>query len=599
MCGINGTTHPDPEAIKRMSAETSHRGPDYLGFFTDKDIAISHNLLSIRGSGDISKQPYSLDERWVLSFNGQIYNTERLIREHNLNPDENLRNLDTYILNLLIQKVGIDFCKYIHGMFAIALYDRIQKKLWLFRDPSGQKPLYFYNKGGIFAFSSEIKAILSLADVDNTTDDQAIALSCSLGYLPGDRTIFKHIKKLNPSQFLCFDLKSHNLALNYFRPETSNYYAEMDELQALESLVDEHLQSKAEISINLSGGLDSSIIASLASKSGRQIYSYTTFFENCDPSYNQDAELARKMTKDFNFKHSQLNISHQDYLDNFIESYEAVEEPNYNISLPAYLITAKAEGINGDKLRVVLSGDGGDEIFGGYTYYQELQRQYKMMRLLTYPIYNFLKSLKRKEYMHFENPVSRWLFFKKFKTEFLSAEINNEILSKELTEIINPEIISKLKNKGPINQAMLLDRSLWLNAENFIRSDKIFMTQSMEMRCPFAFQPFRDYIDSRFTDKDYFKNGQNKFKIRGIVNDILPDYISKRPIKTGWRSPIESWYDNKTKNLFLEILPNKDSNLIKWSKVKRLVQNSDKWPGKVVHLYLSLAILSEKFKINL
>jgi asparagine synthetase B (glutamine-hydrolysing) len=156
-------------------------------------------------------------------------------------------------------------------------------------------------------------------------------------------------------------------------------------------------------------------------------------------------------------------------------------------------------------------------------------------------------------------------------------------------------------NEKTILHMMKNDRKYWLPGENFIRSDKLYMSQSMELRSPFSYTPFRDYIDSLLTEKDYFKGDKNKIWLRNYAEGRLPDYITHRKNKTGWRAPVEYWYDKEFKKVFLDIISERigKGSIVNWQKVLEKIETTDKWPKKMIHLYLSLAILSNKFNLNI
>jgi asparagine synthase (glutamine-hydrolysing) len=582
MCGINAFTGSNRDLIEKMNATLSHRGPDFAGVYIDDDVTMGHLLLSIREVSDISKQPYCLDNEWVLLFNGQIYNTEQLKKSlSNLDPEK--EKLDTYILYKTIQTFGWDFISKVHGMFAIVLYNKNEKKIRAYRDQSGQKNLYYYHYENKFILSSEIKGILE-HPIDRTEDIEAVGIACYLGYIPGNKTLFSHIKKIEPGYYI--EYYKNNFLTSPYTYESTAYYPKEPE-KAFELLVREHIQSKDRVSINLSGGLDSSLLLHEIAKTGYTIDSYTTSFADSADIFNEDALLAKKLSTDYKTNHREIVITKQDYLNNLIESYETIEEPNYNISNPIYLITAKTEGVHGDKKRVTLSGDGGDEIFGGYSYYKEQLRLESQKKFLPTWLYNFIKNKRNKTHIDYSNLDERWLLSKKLGKNFGPDFDHSNFIS----YTNDPVILHMMKN----------DRLYWLPGENFIRSDKLYMSQSMEIRSPFAYTPFRDYIDSFLTEKDYFQGEHNKVWLRAYAEGRLPDYITKRKNKTGWRAPVEYWYDHNFKKLFLDIIEERigKGSVINWTEVKKEIENSDTWPKKNIHLYISLALIAKKFNLHI
>jgi asparagine synthase (glutamine-hydrolysing) len=603
MCGINGFTANDKIKIEKMNKALEHRGPDYAGIYLDQDVSFGHLLLSIRADNTVSKQPYKDNPDWVLLFNGQIYNTEFIKKTYlqDIHIDPEHKELDTYILYKLIEKYGWDFISKIHGMFAIALYHVPEKKLRLYRDPSGQKLLYYALDKKTFVFSSEIKGLIDYGIIPEA-DAEAISFAATVGYMLGEKTILKGVSKLEPSQCVTYDVKAGTVEKTWFKSESDNYYPDNVD-DAFQQLIVEHLQSKQKIALNLSGGLDSSALLYEMSRAGHSIHSYTTFF-NIDGSaeqskkYNTDAVLAKRLAEDFKAIHTEITVSKKEYIENFIESYACIEEPNYNISLPVYLLTAKTEGIHGAGNRVVLSGDGGDELFGGYPSYLESQKIQSKINKVTPVLYNFIRWLRDGSYFNYANAGERWYTMKQLPTKLKQPE-NKAAYRKYVTQALKHYFdIYKIKS-DPVYELMLVDRVIWLASENFIRSDKLYMSQSMEMRCPLSYHPFRMYIDKKLTANDYISESENKIFMRKHYEGKLPDYIVHRPEKTGWRAPVDIWYDQEVKNMFLSIIGNRQGEIVDWDGVRALIAEKESWPGKVVHFYLSLALLADRYKLTI
>lgn len=595
MCGINGFAFSSLTKLKEMNTIIKHRGPDYAGEYCDAHISIGHVLLSIRDNVDKSRQPYfQNNSEWILAFNGQIYNTHEIVNQY-LADGRDPHTLDTELLYALIQKYGWNFIDKIHGMFAIALYNKQENVIKLYRDPSGQKNLYYYYDSHQFIFSSEIKAILSHS-INKDANSDAVSIACSIGYLPGQYTLFQNIYKLLPSECVTYDLNKREVSKNFYKSHFSDGY---NKHSILSDIMAEHLQSKVNISLNLSGGLDSSLILHEASKLNYRLDTYTTYFDiPKEHTLNEDALLAKKLSLDYDTNHSEIFVTKESYFDNFLEAYGLIEEPNYNISLPIYLQTAKQEGMHGDKKRVVLSGDGGDEVFSGYSYYLANKKYDLFIKWMTPYLFNKLKN-KGKTHYKYQNIPERWFSFKNMGNGYLKSTTNFEATLNYISEIYG--YYHKLYGieKSSVHNMMLLDRVIWLASENFIRSDKLFMSQSLELRSPLSYMPLRNFFDNNLHKTEYINEHNNKLFLRTHYQNALPKYILDKK-KSGWRAPVEIWYDKKYKDLFLDILSSVDesSDLIDWNKIKSKVYQTDKWPGKNIHLYLSLAILSSKYKLN-
>jgi asparagine synthase (glutamine-hydrolysing) len=594
---MNGFIGRDERLLAEMNAAIAHRGPDFAGTYVDDDVSLGHRLLAIREAAEASRQPFTKPgSPWVLLFNGQLYNTRELKRE--LGPEHAQTDLDTALLFAMIERHGWGFIERVHGMFAIALYHRDSRRVRLYRDPSGQKVLYYYLKDGRFAWSSELKALLTDPRVDRTVDEEALALAARFGYVPGVKTLHRFIRKVHLSEEVTFDLASKAISSRFYESRADGYFPEDDEA-AFRLLIEEHLQSKRPVAINLSGGLDSSLLVHEMSRLGHEVHTYTDFFVGEDEAFNADALLARRLSKDYGTRHVEIPIRPEDVLENLVPGWLAVEEPNYNIGIPIYLATAKREGARGDGWRVILSGDGGDEIFGGYDYYRLNRRIDRMQRLLTPPLYDFLKNLRDRLDYRYEVPIERWMFFRTFHRRFVPRGRDGD--KAYMRSVTDPLLRLYALKDDSLSMTMMMDRLLWMGAENLIRSDKLTMSQSLELRAPLAYHPFRLHMDRRIAAADRLDDRTNKIFLRRHYKGKLPDYIVDRLDKSGWHPPMKRWYDQRFKDLFLDIVTSVEGNdgPVRWKEVKRWIEGCDGWPGKIAHLYLSLAVLSRQWKLGI
>lgn len=597
MCGINGFIGHDEAALGRMNAATAHRGPDFAGIFTDGALSLGHVLLSIRDAAEASRQPVRRPgSPWVLAFNGQLYDTRALKKRLGKGFED--VDLDTTLLYALIEREGWDFVGRIHGMFAIALYNVDEGVVRLYRDPSGQKLLYYYHDGKRFIWSSEIKAILTHPGIDRSPDPEAVAVAAALGYIPGGKTLFRRIRKLNLSECVTYDLRAKAFSVAPFASLPTEGYPD-DADAAFRQLIEEHLQSKRPIAINLSGGLDSSLLVHEMSRLGHEIRTYTTRFEGGEGKYNVDADLAARLASDYGAKHTEVLVTKASFLARLEEAYRIIEEPNYNISLPAYLQIAEREGARGDGNRVILSGDGGDELFSGYPHYAESRKIDRWRALLTPGLYDALKAWRNGRMIRYGRPEERWMAFRAFRKRFLRDDATDVV--GYVRETAEPYRKAYGGLKDSVRDMMAYDRALWMGGENFIRSDKLYMSQCLELRSPLSYQPFRAHWDARLKGSDLVGGTVNKPFLRRHYRGKLPDYIVDRQDKAGWRSPVADWYDAGFKTLFLDAIASVESGgeLVDWPRVKRMIETAEGWPGKYAHLYVSLAILAKGYGLRI
>ena len=595
MCGFTGVNKNSIDFIDKSNKLMNYRGPDYAGSYTDQNISLGHVLLSLRGPVEDGIQPVQKEgSPWILLFNGQIYNTRNICKHNHINETSS----DTVILYKLIQKYGWDFYEHIEGMYAIGLYNKNEREVRLYRDSAGQKPLYFYFKGNTFLFSSEVKVILAYAGIDKSADEESICVSLSIGYIPAPFTTWKYIQKVNVSECVIYNLQKNLLNKITLHKSFSDINYKETPKNFIKEVIEQHLQSNTEIKINLSGGLDSAVIYTIANELGYKPESFTTKYITDNQLLNKDAHLAKKLVKHYGGKHHEVNINQNDYLDNFINAYEIIEEPCYNQAAPSHLAMAKFQKINSQS-KIVLCGDGGDEIFSGYSLYKKNKVYDRFDLPFIRNIFNLYRNRNSSIYFDNFNTFERWLRFKNF---YASGYVFGSPDIKAYLKRYEDQFNQYVKMNKPSNSTknhMLADRYFWLANENFNRIDKIFMSQTIEVRSPFSYEPLRNYCDSVIPLYDLQQTQSSKQFIRKLYKDTLPNYIINQH-KIGWSYPISDWYNNKTKDLFLEIIGKVENNdkLINWPKLKKKIIYSEGYPGKWLYSFLSLAILSNKFSME-
>lgn len=598
MCGIAGASWGEFVNIDATLESLAHRGPDNLSYFRERDVILLHSLLSTRGQAQDIRQPVTTDcGRWAFVYNGEIYNIAKLRKL--LGQTDLQDKSDTLLLARMITRFGLDFIRHIDGMFAIGLLDRHQQKLYLYKDQSGQKNIYyrFYNSDIFFA--SELQAVTTLTKtVINQTNHSGLRLSAHLGYWPGQETLIQGIKRLLPGQILEFDLTSKCYQLDFIEAPEQEKISDDNQFEQLISSV---FDANCKVALNLSGGMDSSIILHELCKKVSSVSTYTTFYTDCAEEANSEAVLARKLAKHYGSNHTEYEISKQQYIDGFETAYATLDEPNYNVSIPIYHQLAKFQGAHGQGERVLFSGDGGDEVFWGYPHYRKSYWIDKYSKYLTEMLFSKLYTLKSKgrRVINFADPIERWLFFKFWEKSFLTKPVSRDEMALKLKAEFSHLYPKFKKNTAACHSTMMLDRYFWLAGENFTRVDKIYMDQSVEVRLPFALPGFVSLIDDKIRQNIDIGRQLDKGLIRQKYDQKLPDYITTRMSKVGWRGPMEDWYSKEMKELFLDNLPTRNSELIRWKDVRNFVCNSKDWPGKQIHWYLSVALLGKKFKIDM
>ncbi len=622
MCGINGFNFNNKELLLSMNEATKHRGPDGTGSFFDEEISLGHNLLAIADNIESSLQPVvSENKNYALVFNGEIYNYRKLRAELELKGTTFKTDSDTEVLFAGLMEYGTDFLEKLDGMFAFAFYDKTRAKIILARDAMGMKPLYYYYKNNQLIFSSEFRGLF-VHDIPRKLDQEATGIYFTLGYVPMEKTLVADVRKVCPGQYLIYDLKNQTLlkknhsrdlfVLNKKSENKNESENNPDEL--LNEAVKEHTMGVRPYGLYLSGGMDSTVILHELSKFHQgQIKTYTTAFETRDAQINEDAILAKKLCADFNIDHHELVINEKDFIAATEIAIYAIEEPRYHISLPAYWLLAKEACRD---IVVVLSGNGGDETFLGYTRYLESQNISR--RLVRWPksLVNLWYNINRfrngrgdlGEYFHLEKALDRWIYFNGINRVKKS-------LQKQIYKFDFPDLKTFLQGSDALasmgevsdmeNAQGALDRLFWLADEDFIRSDKLTMWHGMEGRFPFVAKKLINYVNS-VPSEIKLKGGITKNLLRQTYKNKLPDYITNKK-KTGWYAPTTEWMKSEygefvknvlSKDYYPETAELFDLDFVRSEFVEKIENFSLKDMKRFMPIF-SFQIWAKQFKIKL
>ena len=282
-------------------------------------------------------------------------------------------------------------------MFSIVLYNLRENRTCLYRDHSGQKHLYYTYSNNILYYASELESLLCIAKIPRDCDVNSILIASKIGYIPGNKTVVESVYKLLPGEQLSYDINKCTLNSN----KTSR-----DKLikNSFSDCIKIHFQSARLMALNLSGGLDSSVLLHEAYNQGIDITTYTSYYDDGNSLDNSEAFLAKKLSQDYHTDHREIPVNKNIYLKCFIESYSVLDEPNYNVSIPLYHHMAKTQGIHGDGFRVLFSGDGGDEVFYGYKYYDKSNKIDLISKILGFYLLNNINTKVHKFFI-FMGPV--------------------------------------------------------------------------------------------------------------------------------------------------------------------------------------------------
>jgi asparagine synthase (glutamine-hydrolysing) len=541
MCGILGQISNkkiDNKKFKQNLLKLNHRGPDDYGTYCEENIAFGQTRLSIIDLSKAGHQPMiSSCKNYIIIYNGEIFNFEK-IKEDLIEKGYKFHSAtDTeVILNGYIEYKR-DIVNKLNGMFAFSIYNKMTKELFLARDKSGIKPLYYFKDEENFLYSSEVK---NLKNYSSSINSDAKILFLLLGYIPEPFTIFENICMF-PAGY-CGYYKNNKLEIikydEYkYEPKIKKNYSEivLETRILFESAVKRHLISDAPIGSFLSGGLDSSIITAISAKYKTNLQTLSLVFEDKELSEEYYQDLVVNM---YDTKHTKYLIDEKIFLNTIDDFFETMEQPTID-GLNTYFIS-KAAKENG--LTTVLSGVGGDEIFYGYPSFKD-GKTLKFLSKIPYPImkifeysnkYNKLELLKAEQELAYYLP-KRALFSPSEVANILNINKSKvySLISK-LWKTYNSSDIKQIEDK-----TSFYELNMYMKNQLLRDTDIFSMAHSLEVRVPFLDKDLVEYI-LRVEPKEKFGNF-NKQLLVDISKEILPKEIFDRP-KMGFVLPFENWF---------------------------------------------------------
>lgn len=600
MCGISGLIGiglTEPELLlngKKMSDALTHRGPDSSGIWCDPNLSLvlAHRRLAILDLSPLGHQPMeSASNRFVIVFNGEIYNYKDIQDRLKKLGHSFLGHSDTEVLLAAIDEWGLDQtlseCK---GMFAFALFDRLNSSLTLVRDRIGEKPLYYGVNNGRLIFGSELKALLAVISGGKPDIDRsALASYLRYGYVSAPYSIYKDIKKLEPGSYLKIDVKAFPFHLDQLQTyqywnldsiSKSNVNALVVDARTAKTRLDNLLnqiiseQSIADVPLGafLSGGIDSSVVAGvLQAQSNIAIDTFTIGFH--EKAFDE-AIHARDVAKHIGSSHHELYINSSDTLNTVPLLAELYDEPFSDASqIPMFLVSKLAK----QHVTVCLSGDGGDELFGGYNRYlytkNAIDRGNAIPGPIKYLLAKGITGISPQSWDHLYNRFNSLSGRKGgantgMKLHKLAAlmQMDNyadaykylcsywQSTAALLTGSVNePDLMSGFECEGDfLTSAMLWDQKWYLPGDNLVKTDRASMGVSLEMRVPL--------LDSRLIEFSWevdnslkIKDGVSKWILRQVLYDYVPKSLIERP-KMGFSVPISHWLRHELKDWAEELL---------------------------------------------
>lgn len=560
MCGIVGTGGTAPNLDRSWLAvgrdAMTHRGPDDAGEWWSADgrVGLAHRRLSIIDLSPLGHQPMHMPELGLsIVFNGEIYNHHSL-RDELAGLGFNFRShSDTEVLLAAYAAWGEDCLARFNGMFAFALYDALRHKLFLARDRAGEKPLFYHLANGSLQFASELKALLANPANPRRIDTEALDCYLAMGYVPGERCILKGYNKLPPAHALSFDLQNGQAHVwRYWQlPELAPAQEPLNEaalLDELETLLDDAVRGQmvadVPVGVLLSGGVDSSLVTAMAVRASSQVQTFTIGF----PGHGKldETEYARLIARHFGTRHTEL-MAEDASVDLIPRLARQFDEPMVDSSMiPTFLVSQLVR----QHCTVALGGDGGDELFGGYAHYSNLQQLQQNLGWIPYSLRRGL-SLSAEKLLpagfkgrnwaqglgvELDNglPLNASCFDVTMRRRLLKAHTNWPLVAETVRKNRIPAI------PDLVQRATRMDFTNYLAEDILVKVDRASMLSSLEMRAPFLDYRLIEFAFGKIPSRLKATPIEKKIMLKRLTARILPPEFDRQR-KQGFSIPLGEW----------------------------------------------------------
>ncbi|WP_288260268.1 asparagine synthase (glutamine-hydrolyzing) [uncultured Prochlorococcus sp.] len=561
MCGIYGHYFfkNNQRFIEKNNIEKlDYRGPDSTGIFNIGSLCLAHKRLAILDLSKNGSQPY-IYKNLTIIFNGEIYNHKK-IRNKLLSYSYDFEGRsDTEVLIKAFHKWGSSIIKDLIGMFAFVIYDSETNKLIMARDRAGEKPIYYFLDDEKLVFASEIKAL----QIDKRDFDyDSISYYFSYGYFPRTNTPYSKIKKLLPGSYAEISLQKKEINLfKYWEPisysqkfkvsrsKNSKYYHLSNIDKLLKYSIQNQLQADVKVAVLLSGGIDSGLITAIASHYKPDIEAFTVKFED---SLFDESEDAKLVAKHLDVKHTIFTVSAPKFK-KFKEIVSKVDEPFADSSIiPTYFL---CKNVSKD-YKVALSGDGGDELFGGYNYYKWCRKQILLRRIFPKTFLNLVSKFASSKLISGQRGFN---FFNALSGDIKNAYAcaNRLLTPSQISNLFDEKVIydyeyaldfkknlfDKFRGSDLLKTIMKADFLTYLPDDILIKTDRSSMFSSLELRTPFLDKEIIKYAYEKIPSNLSVKNGRTKILLRMLAKNYLPNSILNQK-KRGFEIPLENWMKN-------------------------------------------------------
>ena len=567
MCGIAGIISPDtkflnPDVLKNMAAAIAHRGPDGEGYWINRktNAGLAHRRLAIIDLSEAAAQPMHYMQQYSIVYNGEIYNYIELKRELKKSGYHFFTESDTEVILAAYDCYKEKCLQYLDGMFAFAIWDEKEQCLFAARDRFGEKPFYYYSEKNVFAFASEMKGLWA-AGIEKTVEYKMVLNYITLGYVQNpankSQTFYKQIYSLPPAHYLKFNAPENHLVIEHYWDIDKQAQVKIGEEPAVKTLdtflytsVHRRLRSDVPVGASLSGGLDSSSILHYISKQSTNVPGKLKTFSAIFPGYEKnEQQYIKQVSKHFGVENYTIAPTAQNLLNDFEKLCYHQEEPFPSSSVYAqYKVYELAKTHH---IKVLLDGQGADEIFAGYHKYVHWYLQELVSR-------NHFSAASREKHLLQQNHVTFPWNLKNILAAFLPSHASIALEKKEYNKIIsNTEVTGTMMGylKGRewegIHKPVVtkLNDILYFNTiqhglEELLRySDRNAMAHGREVRLPYLYDEMVKFIFS-LPSVYKIKNGFTKYILRAVMENKLPHNIVWRTDKIGYEPPQKQWMSN-------------------------------------------------------
>ncbi|MFB7815201.1 asparagine synthase (glutamine-hydrolyzing) [Paenibacillus chitinolyticus] len=565
MCGITGVMYfedrePSVSMLQQMTDVIHHRGPNDSGFWTENRIGLGFRRLSIIDIAEGHQPLCNEDESVWIIFNGEIYNYKSLRSMLQDRGHVFRTNSDTEVIVHLYEEFGEECVKHLRGMFGFAIWDRRKKQLFAARDHFGIKPFYYQYNDRQLLFGSEIKSLVASGSVSPSIRTESLMNYLTFQYVPEPNTMFEGIQKLPPAHYIkaSFDgeMSIHRYWDPMFEPVDRPFGEYVEQIrETLKDSVVHHMVSDVERGCFLSSGIDSTAIAAHM----RQIEPIRTFSVGFEGP-NNETLIAAETARALGTEHYSKIITREDFFNTLPKAVWHQDEP---VADPSAIALYHVAQLAREHVTVTLSGEGADELFGGYRIYREplslapLESLPLSVRRMLHRLVKMLPAgMKGRNYLlRGTTPLEeRFLGNAKIFTEDMKAEVlrvDSEMFKRYQNPFqIAAQYYDKTKHQDPVTRMQYIDMNLWMPGDILMKADKMTMAHSLELRVPLLDKELFE-VARRIPTKYRIAEGTTKHIFRKAMEGIVPDFILNRP-KLGFPVPLRDWLKGPTGSTMVE-----------------------------------------------